>query len=389
MNIGVLKEAKEETRVAVTPDVVDALKKIGASVIVEKGAGDGSYFSDEDYKKAGASIVSRADVLKKSDIVTSIHLADAGSLAKIKKGGIYLGMFQPASNAAVVKKLSSQNVTVVSLDAIARITRAQSMDVLSSQATVSGYKAVLLASTHLTRFFPMLTTAAGTITPASVLIIGAGVAGLQAIASSRRLGAIVDVFDTRPEVKEQVQSLGAKFVEVEGASHSAAAGGYAVEQTEEYKKRQQEAIEKFAAKADVIITTALIPGRKAPIIISKKIVDKMKAGSVVVDLASSNGGNCEYTQHGKTVLTKNGVSVIGHLNLAGSLPSDASRMFAKNVLNFLKLLIKEKKINLDLNDEILSSTAITHGGEIRHKLTLDALGGSKGGGQKPKAKKKA
>ncbi|PJZ66932.1 NAD(P)(+) transhydrogenase (Re/Si-specific) subunit alpha [Leptospira wolffii] len=388
MNIGVLKEAKEETRVAVTPDVVDALKKIGASVTVEKGAGEGSYFSDEDYKKAGASIAARADVLKKSDILVSIHLADGASLSKIKKGAIYLGMFQPASNASVVKKFAGQKSTLVSLDAIARITRAQSMDVLSSQATVSGYKAVLLAATHLTRFFPMLTTAAGTITPASVLIIGAGVAGLQAIASSRRLGAVVDVFDTRPEVKEQVQSLGAKFVEVEGATHSAAAGGYAVEQTEEYKKRQQEAIEKFAAKADAIITTALIPGRKAPIIITKKIVDKMKSGSVVVDLASSNGGNCEYTQHGKTVLTKNGVSVIGHLNLPGSLPSDASRMFAKNVLNFLKLLIKDKKVNLDLNDEIISSTTIAHEGEIRHKLTLDALG-SKDGGKKPASKKKA
>lgn len=388
MNIGVLKEAKEETRVAVTPDVVDALKKIGASVTVEKGAGEGSYFSDEDYKKAGASIAARADVLKKSDILVSIHLADGASLSKIKKGAIYLGMFQPASNASVVKKFAGQKSTLVSLDAIARITRAQSMDVLSSQATVSGYKAVLLAATHLTRFFPMLTTAAGTITPASVLIIGAGVAGLQAIASSRRLGAVVDVFDTRPEVKEQVQSLGAKFVEVEGATHSAAAGGYAVEQTEEYKKRQQEAIEKFAAKADAIITTALIPGRKAPIIITKKIVDKMKSGSVVVDLASSNGGNCEYTQHGKTVLTKNGVSVIGHLNLPGSLPSDASRMFAKNVLNFLKLLIKDKKVNLDLNDEIISSTTIAHEGEIRHKLTLDALG-SKDDGKKPASKKKA
>ncbi|PKA17679.1 Re/Si-specific NAD(P)(+) transhydrogenase subunit alpha [Leptospira haakeii] len=389
MNIGVLKEAKEETRVAVTPDVVDAFKKIGASVIIEKGAGEGSYFSDEDYKKAGATIQSRADVLKKSDLVVSIHLADGASLSKIKKGAFYLGMFQPAVNPQVIKKLAAGKVTVLSLDAIARITRAQSMDVLSSQATVAGYKAVLIASTHLTRFFPMLTTAAGTITPASVLIIGAGVAGLQAIASSRRLGAVVDVFDTRPEVKEQVQSLGAKFVEVEGATHSAAAGGYAVEQTEEYKKRQQEAIEKFAAKADVIITTALIPGRKAPIIITKKIVDRMKAGSVVVDLASPNGGNCEYTQHGKVVITKNGVSVVGHQNLAGSLPSDASRMFAKNVLNYLKLLIKEKKINFDLNDEVIASTTITHEGEIRHKLTLDALGGSKKEGKKPAAKKKA
>ncbi|TGK11705.1 Re/Si-specific NAD(P)(+) transhydrogenase subunit alpha [Leptospira fletcheri] len=388
MNIGVLKEAKEETRVAITPDVVDALKKIGASVLVEKSAGESSYFSDEDYKKAGATIVTRQDILKKSDIVTSIHLADSSTLSKIKKGGIYLGMFQPAMNAQTIKKLSAQQVTVISLDAIARITRAQSMDVLSSQATVAGYKAVLLAATHLTRFFPMLTTAAGTITPASVLIIGAGVAGLQAIATSRRLGAVVDVFDTRPEVKEQVQSLGAKFVEVEGARHSAEAGGYAVEQTEEYKKKQQEAIDKFAGKADAIVTTALIPGKKAPILITKKIVDKMKSGSVVVDLASSMGGNCEYTQHGKTILTKNGVSVIGHLNLPGSLPGDASRMFAKNVLNFLKLLLKEKKINLDLSDEILSSTTVTHSGEIRHKLTLAALGSTGKEEKKTPAKKK-
>ncbi|EKR75086.1 Re/Si-specific NAD(P)(+) transhydrogenase subunit alpha [Leptospira noguchii] len=383
MNIGILKESKEETRVSVTPDIVDALKKIGATVLVEKGAGEQSYYHDEDYKKAGASLVSRQDVVSKSNIIVSIHLADPTTLGKMKPGSIYLGMFQPAMNAQTIQKLASKKVEVLSLDAIARITRAQSMDVLSSQATVAGYKAVLLAASHLARFFPMLTTAAGTITPASVLIIGAGVAGLQAIASSRRLGAVVDVFDTRPEVKEQVHSLGAKFVEVEGASHSAAAGGYAVEQTEEYKKRQQEAIDKYAQKADVIITTALIPGRKAPLLITKKIVDNMKSGSVVVDLASSMGGNCEYTKHGQNVVTPKGVTVIGHKNLAGSIPADASKMFSKNVLNFLKLLIKDKKINLDLNDEIISSTTITYQGEVRHKLTLDALG-SKSGAAKPK-----
>ncbi|QCO39549.1 Re/Si-specific NAD(P)(+) transhydrogenase subunit alpha [Leptospira interrogans] len=383
MNIGILKESKEETRVSVTPDIVDALKKIGATVLVEKGAGEQSYYHDEDYKKAGASLVSRQDVINKSNLIVSIHFADPTTLGKMKPGTIYLGMFQPAMNAQTVQKLASKKVEVLSLDAIARITRAQSMDVLSSQATVAGYKAVLLAASHLARFFPMLTTAAGTITPASVLIIGAGVAGLQAIASSRRLGAVVDVFDTRPEVKEQVHSLGAKFVEVEGASHSAAAGGYAVEQTEEYKKRQQEAIDKYAQKADVIITTALIPGKKAPLLITKKIVDNMKSGSVVVDLASSMGGNCEYTKYGQNVVTPKGVTVIGHKNLAGSIPADASKMFSKNVLNFLKLLIKDKKINLDLNDEILSSTTITYQGEVRHKLTLDALG-SKSGAAKPK-----
>ncbi|WP_078124610.1 Re/Si-specific NAD(P)(+) transhydrogenase subunit alpha [Leptospira alexanderi] len=383
MNIGILKEAKEETRVSVTPDIVDTLKKIGAAVLVEKGAGEQSYYHDEDYKKAGANLVSRQDIIGKSNIIVSIHLADPAILAKIKPGTIYLGMFQPAINASAIQKLAAKKVEVLSLDAIARITRAQSMDVLSSQATVAGYKAVLLAASHLARFFPMLTTAAGTITPASVLIIGAGVAGLQAIASSRRLGAVVDVFDTRPEVKEQVHSLGAKFVEVEGASHSAAAGGYAVEQTEEYKKRQQEVIDKYAQKADVIITTALIPGKKAPLLITKKIVDNMKSGSVIVDLASSMGGNCEYTKHGQNVTTSRGVTVIGHRNLAGSIPADASKMFSKNVLNFLKLLIKDKKINHDLNDEILSSTTIVYKGEIRHKLTLDALG-SKSGATKPK-----
>ncbi|EMM74493.1 Re/Si-specific NAD(P)(+) transhydrogenase subunit alpha [Leptospira weilii] len=383
MNIGILKEAKEETRVSVTPDIVDTLKKIGAVVFVEKGAGEQSYYHDEDYKKAGANLASRQDIIGKSNIIVSIHLADPGTLAKMKPGTIYLGMFQPAINASTIQKLAAKKVEVLSLDAIARITRAQSMDVLSSQATVAGYKAVLLAASHLARFFPMLTTAAGTITPASVLIIGAGVAGLQAIASSRRLGAVVDVFDTRPEVKEQVHSLGAKFVEVEGASHSAAAGGYAVEQTEEYKKRQQEAIDKYAQKADVIITTALIPGKKAPLLITKKIVDNMKSGSVIVDLASSMGGNCEYTKHGQNVTTSRGVTVIGHRNLAGSIPADASKMFSKNVLNFLKLLIKDKKINHDLNDEILSSTTIVHKGEIRHKLTLDALG-PKSGVTKPK-----
>lgn len=395
MKIGILKEAKEETRVALTPDVIEPLKKLGASVSIEKGAGDASFYSDADYKKAGASIASRADILK-SDVVVSIHLADSSTLQKLKSGTIYLGMFAPAMNAAVMKKLASQKVEVFSLDAIARITRAQAMDVLSSQSNISGYKAVLLAAANLCRLFPMMTTAAGTIKPAKMLVIGAGVAGLQAIATARRLGAVVDVFDTRPEVREQVHSLGAKFVEVEGAAHSEAAGGYAVEQSEEYKKRQQQAINDYASKADAIITTALIPGRKAPLLINKTIVESMKPGSVIVDLASSMGGNCELTQHGKEVMTKNGVTIIGHKNLPGSVPMDSSRMFSRNVFNYLKNAIKEKKLVMDMEDEVIKSTCITTGGEIVHKLTLDNLGGgakksasAKKAGKKAAKKKKA
>ncbi|MCC5816002.1 MAG: Re/Si-specific NAD(P)(+) transhydrogenase subunit alpha [Leptospira sp.] len=372
MKLGAIKEEEFENRISITPDTVEALTKIGIEVSIESGAGDKSYYSDDQFKAVGAKIESRKDILASSDLITCIHFPSESVTKELKKGQSVMALFQPVYNKDKVAKLVSQGLTLYSLDTIPRITRAQSMDVLSSQATVSGYKAVLIAASHMSRFFPMLTTAAGTITPARMLIIGAGVAGLQAIATSRRLGAVVDVFDTRPEVKEQVMSLGAKFVEVEGAADASQAGGYAVEQTEDYKQRQADAIHKFATKADAIITTALIPGKKAPVLITKAMVDEMRPGSVIVDLASIMGGNCELTKDNETIV-HNGVSIIGNSNLPSTMPSDASRMFSRNILNFLKLLMKDKQINLNFEDEVIAGTCIAHDGEIRHEPTQQAL----------------
>lgn len=263
-----------------------------------------------------------------------------------------------------MKEWASKGYTVFSLDTIPRTTRAQSMDVLSSQANIAGYKAVLLAATEYSRYFPMFVTAAGSITPAKVLILGAGVAGLQAIATSRRLGAVVEVFDTRPAVKEEVMSLGAKFVEVEGAADASKAGGYAVEQSEEFQQRQKQKIAESAAKADIIITTAQIPGKKAPILITKEMIAAMRSGSIIIDLASATGGNTDYTEDQKTVVVNN-VSIIGNSNLASKQPSDASKMYGKNVLNFLKLIVDaEGNLNLNFDDDLVKGTCIVHNKEI-------------------------
>ncbi len=374
MKIGVIQEPTNENRVSITPDVIDPLLKLGYTVSIESGAGERAFYSNADYEKAGAKIESRNDILEKSDIIVSIHQLDADSGKKIGKGKSYIGTLSPLAFPQKIKELSANGAKVFSMDIIPRITRAQSMDVLSSQATVSGYKAVLLGASNYSRFFPMLTTAAGTITPARVLILGAGVAGLQAIATSRRLGAVVDVFDTRPEVKEQCMSLGAKFVEVEGAADASTSGGYAVEQSEDYKRRQKEAIAKFAEKADIIITTALIPGKKAPVLITKEMVESMRQGSVIIDLASVMGGNCELSQNDKTIV-HNGITIIGNSNLPSTQPMDASKMYAKNILNFLKLFInKEKQFNVNLEDEIINTCLIADAGEIRHKGILSLLG---------------
>jgi NAD(P) transhydrogenase subunit alpha len=372
MKLGIIKENTNENRVSITPDTIAPLKKIGIEVSVETNAGEKSFYSDEEYKSSGATILKREEILSNSDLITCIHFPDESVTNNLKKGQSVMALFQPVYNKEKIQKLTQKGLTLYSLDTIPRITRAQTMDVLSSQATVSGYKAVLTAAGLLSRFFPMLTTAAGTITPARVLIIGAGVAGLQAIATSRRLGAVVDVFDTRPEVKEQVMSLGAKFVEVEGAADATAAGGYAVEQSEDYKKRQAETIHKFAVKADVIITTALIPGKKAPILITKSMIDEMRPGSVIVDLASIMGGNSELTKDGEIVNYK-GITIVGNSNLPSTTPSDASKMFSKNILNFLKLLMVDNQIKLNFEDEVISGTCIAHDSIIRHKPTADAL----------------
>lgn len=362
MIIGVLKEQSPETRVSLVPEVVQALTKMNVKIWVEKEAGATAFFNDDGYEKAGAEIKDRSSILQQADLILSIQPENIAQ--DIPSGKTILGVFQPLFNAAQMQEWAKKNITTFSLDTIPRTTRAQAMDVLSSQANIAGYKAVLLAATQYCRYFPMFMTAAGSIPPAKVLILGAGVAGLQAIATARRLGAVVEVFDTRPAVKEEVQSLGAKFIEVEGAADASKAGGYAVEQTEDFQHRQRQRIHESAKKADIIITTAQIPGRQAPILITKEMIADMRPGSVIVDLAAATGGNTDHTKNNETVM-QNGVAIIGNSALAATAPSDASKVYAKNVLNFLKLIIdKDGHLNMNMEDDLVKGTAITYNGEI-------------------------
>jgi NAD(P) transhydrogenase subunit alpha len=309
-------------------------------------------------------------VLLQADIILSITQP---SETTFKSNAVVLGVYQPLFNFQLMKEWASKGFTTFSMDTIPRTTRAQSMDVLSSQANIAGYKAVLLAATTYSRYFPMFMTAAGSITPAKMLILGAGVAGLQAIATAKRLGAVVEVFDTRPAVKEEVMSLGAKFVEVEGAADASKAGGYAVEQTEEFIQKQKQKIAESAAKADIIITTAQIPGKKAPILITKEMIANMRSGSIIIDLASVTGGNTDYTKNNETVVINN-VTIIGNSNLASMQPSDASKMYGKNILNFLKLIIdKDGNINLNFEDDLVKGTCITHNGQIVNERTAQLV----------------
>ncbi|MCP4312011.1 MAG: NAD(P) transhydrogenase subunit alpha [Bacteroidetes bacterium] len=369
MTIGVLKEGDGENRVVLLPEHVASLVKKEFTVKVEKGAGVSAFAPDESYTEAGAVVCGRAEVLKDADMLFSIH----ASSDSIPKGKILVSILGPLSNKTVVEKLAKDGVTSHSLDMIPRSTRAQSVDVLSSMATVAGYKAVLVAAGSLPGFFPMFMSASGTIKPSRVLILGAGVAGLQALATARKLGAVVEVFDVRAAVKEEVQSLGGKFVEVEGAKDEASAGGYAVEQSDEYKKKQAELIQQHARQADVVITTAQIPGREAPVLITKETVTAMKPGSVIVDLAASTGGNCEVTKNDETVVV-DGVTVIGNSNLASTVPFDASKMLGNNFLNFLNLMIGEDgTVNPDVEDEIIQTTCITRKGEIVNERVKGTL----------------
>jgi NAD(P) transhydrogenase subunit alpha len=364
MILGLLKEQGNETRVALLPETVKNLTDLKVEVLVETSAGEKAYAPNSAYEEAGSKIASRDLIFEKADILLQIQPPDNESLEKITSGKVWISAFNPLWETEITDRFLSKGITSFSLDSIPRTTRAQSMDILSSMATVAGYKAVLEAALRLPVFLPMFMTAAGTIRPANVLILGAGVAGLQAIATARRLGAQVYVFDVRSAVKEEVQSLGGKFVEVEGAVEDKAAGGYAVEQTGEYKAKQQEAINNQAIKSDVIICTAQIPGKKAPLLISKETAEKMKPGSVIVDLAASTGGNCELTENDK-IITHKTVTIIGQSNYPALTPLDSSRMFGKNVFNFLKLIIGEEgKLNLNFEDEIVKGTCITHSGEI-------------------------
>jgi NAD(P) transhydrogenase subunit alpha len=368
MTLGILADAAPENRVALTPENLAALAAMHKEpVLVEKGAGSRAFFPDEAYQAAGAVLASRVELLQQADVLLSVNRpADAPS------GKVLIGGFNPLGDPSGAQQLARCGATAFSLDIIPRTTRAQAMDILSSMATVAGYRAVLLAASQLARFFPMFMTAAGSIKPAKVLVIGAGVAGLQAIATARRLGAVVEASDVRTAAREEVLSLGAKFVEVEGAREDAAAGGYAVEQSDEFKKRQQAEVEKRAAQADAIICTAQIPGRRAPLIIPASAVANMKPGSVIVDLAASSGGNCELTQNGQTVV-EHGIRIIGDSNLAAGMPADASRMFGKNMVNFLKILYKDGQINFD--DELVTGTCVCRNGDLVHER-VRALAGS-------------
>jgi NAD(P) transhydrogenase subunit alpha len=366
MTIGLLKEPAYETRVSLLAEAVATLTKKGITVLVENHAGEKAFCSNADYEKAGAQVKERNEVIGAADIVLSIHQPLPSSIAGLESK-IVIGVYQPLYNPGTMHQWANQGLTTFSLDMLPRTTRAQAMDVLSSQANISGYKAVLTAANLYARYFPMFMTAAGSIAPAKILILGAGVAGLQAIATARRMGAVVEVFDTRPAVKEEVMSLGAKFVEVEGAADASKAGGYAVEQTEEYKQKQQQRISESIAKADIVITTAQIPGKKAPVLMSEEMIRGMRNGSVIIDIAAATGGNTPFTKNNETVVY-NGVSIVGNSNLPATMPSDASKLYGKNVLNFLQLIItKEGQINLNWEDDLVKGSCITHGGEVMHE----------------------
>jgi NAD(P) transhydrogenase subunit alpha len=363
MIVGILKESGTENRVAMLPGEVAVLKKLCIEAIVECQAGERAFASDNDYQAAGASLTKRKEVILKAEMLISVNPPLGDDLSSFKAGQVLCSVLNPVENSEWLEKARIQGLSVLALDLIPRTTRAQAMDILSSMATVSGYKAVLEAASLLPRFFPMFMSAAGTIKPSRVLILGAGVAGLQAIAIARKLGAIVEVFDVRSAVKEEVKSLGGKFIEVEGAKEDSAAGGYAVEQTEEFKKKQQELIQQRAIAADVVIATAQIPGRKAPLLLLKDTVKVMKPGSVIIDLAASTGGNCELTENGKTVIV-NGVQIVGKSDYPAEMPTDSSKMFGCNIISLLKIMVnKEGKLVLNMQDDIINGTTAVHGKE--------------------------
>jgi len=366
MIIGVLREPSFENRVSLLPDMAAAIIKKGVQVSVEINAGERAFAADADYALAGATINSRERVIETSDVILCMHPPQSAEL-QFFGSKVIIGIYQPLYQPATASKWSALNITSFSLDMLPRTTRAQSMDVLSSQANIAGYKAVLTAANTYSRYFPMLMTAAGSIAPAKVLILGAGVAGLQAIATAKRLGSVVEVFDTRPAVKEEVMSLGARFVEVEGAADASKAGGYAVEQSPEFMQRQKDKIGESIAKADIVISTAQIPGRKAPILITEEMIRRMKKGSVIIDLAAATGGNSDLTVNNETVV-HNGVTIIGNSALPASMPSDASKLYGKNVFNFLQLIItKEATLNLNFADDLVIGCCITHNGTVMHE----------------------
>jgi len=372
MIIGVVKETKEyENRVALSPEVVKLLRKKGLDVVVESGAGEKSYFSNQDYEAAGATIGTSKDAFG-ADLVLKVNLATPQEIALMKEGAAYISYMYAYQHPEVLAAFNAKRISSFSMDAVPRISRAQKMDALSSQANLAGYKAVLLGANYLGKIFPLLMTASGTITPARVLIFGAGVAGLQAIATAKRLGAVVECTDVRPETKEQVESLGGRYLSVEGAEGVKTEGGYAREVSAEYLEKQQQLIREKIKDADLVITTALVMGKKSPILVTEDMVKSMKAGSVIVDMAVESGGNCAISEKNATVV-KHGVTLVGESNLPSLLPVNASQLYATNISTLAFHLVSEAGITLDLEDEITKGVLITHQGELVHAFTKQIL----------------
>jgi NAD(P) transhydrogenase subunit alpha len=374
MIVGVPKEtAPNERRVALVPDLVPKLKRAGLEVVVQPDAGAAAGYPDAAYRDQGARLAD--DVLTTADVLLKVQPPTVEEAGRLKEGTTLIGFLQAYSNAAGIQALAARKVTAFAMELMPRITRAQPMDALSAMSTASGYKAVLLAAGRLPKFFPLLMTAAGTVSPARVFVIGAGVAGLQAIGTAKRLGAVVEAYDTRPVVKEQVESLGAKFVELGLETKDAEAQtGYAKAQSEEFYRRQQEVMGKVVAAADVVIPTALVPGKRAPVLITEEMVRGMRPGSVIVDLAAEQGGNCALTEPGQEVV-KHGVLILGPLNLPSTLPFHASQMYARTVTNYLNHLLKDGAVRLDLTDELTRGPLVTHQGEVVHEVVKQALAG--------------
>jgi H+-translocating NAD(P) transhydrogenase subunit alpha len=370
LKLGVPNQSEQgETRVAIVPDVVKRLDGIGVEVVVEAGAGEAAHHPDSAFEDAGATI---GDAWG-AEVVAVVSAPTGDQIGRLANDSVLIGFLGPLTDPDTTRALASQGVTAFAMEAIPRISRAQSMDALSSQASLAGYRSVLIAALELPRFFPMLTTAAGTIKPASVLVLGAGVAGLQAIATAKRLGAVVTAFDVRSVVKEQVESLGARFLELDLEADGEGTGGYAKELAEEQQQRQREALAEAAGRFDVAITTAQIPGRRAPLLLTAQAVENMKPGAVIVDLAGESGGNCELTEPGQTV-ERHGVKIVAPTNLPGEMPDHASQLYARNVQSLLELMVNEGNLELDFEDEVIAGACITRGGEIVHEGAKQAAG---------------
>lgn len=373
-NLYVPKEtAAGESRVAATPESVRAFVKAGLTVSIESGAGDTAFMSDEQFTTAGAAIVPRAEGFAQADIVAAVGPPPLADLARMRPSSLLVAFLAPHRNVDVVRALAQGNVSSMAMELIPRTTRAQTMDALSSQASIAGYKAALIAANELPRYFPLLMTAAGTIKPAKIVVMGAGVAGLQALATARRLGGIVEVSDIRPAVKEQVQSLGGRFIDLPMQESGEGSGGYAREVSADFLDRQREVISRHIAAADVVITTAQVPGKKAPVLVTRQMVEMMRPGSLIIDLAVDSGGNCEVAREGE--VNHNGVRVLGISNLASTMPHDASLLYSRNVQALLSEVVQKGSINVNMENEIIRGAMLTHAGAVTHAPTAELVKG--------------